>query len=116
MTVEKCYEIMKGDYRDVLSRLSSDEKIKKLLIRFSNDKCFVQLCNAMESGDQVAAASEANILRGLSKNLSITALTSAAGNFYEALRGANRYGDSLEVLFKRMKKEYALAMACIQML
>ena len=116
MTVEKCYEIMKGDYKDVLSRISSDDKIKKLLIKLLNDPSFAQLCNAMEKGDFEEAARAANSLKALSKNLAITSLTNSTGNLAAALRGVNAYGDDLDVLFKRMKKDYALAMACIQML
>ena len=116
MTVEKCYEIMKGDYKDALSRLSTDDKIKKLLIKFANDKSFVQLCNAMEKGDFEGAANAANTLKGLSKNLAITGLTYSIGNLLEALRRSRTYDNDLEVLFKRMKKDYALTLACIQMM
>ena len=116
MTVEKCYEIMKGDYKEVLSRLSNDEKIKKLLVKLSNDKSFVQLCNAMDNGDFEEASRAANTLKGLCKNLAITALTYSTGNLLEALKGRKVYDDYLATLFKKMKKDYALTMACIQML
>ena len=116
MTVEKCYEIMKGDYKDVLSRLSSDDKIKKQLLKFADDKSFVQLCNAMEKGNFEEACSATVALKALSKTLSITGLAYSASNLAEALRERNRYDNELEVLFKRMKKDYALTMACIQML
>ena len=49
MTVKECYEIMKGDYDDVLSRLRTDERIKKFLIKVLSDPSFLQLCSAMES-------------------------------------------------------------------
>ena len=116
MTVEKCYEIMKGDYKEVLSRISNDEKIKKLLVKLLNDKSFVQLCNAMDKGDFEEASRAANTLKGLSKNLAITALTYSVGNLLEALKGRKGYDDYLATLFKKMKKDYALTMACIQML
>ena len=116
MTVEKCYEIMKGDYKDVLSRLSSDDKIKKALLKLLNDKSFVQLCNAIEKGDFEGACNAANTLKSLSKNLSISGLTYSAGNLSESLRGRKKGDEELDVLFKRMKKDYALTMACIQML
>ena len=116
MTVEKCYEIMKGDYKDALSRLSTDEKIKKALLKLLSDKSFVQLCNAFEKGNFEEACNAANTLKGLSKNLSISGLTYSSGNLVEALRGRKSHDDELEVLYKRMKKDYALTMACIQML
>ena len=116
MTVEKCYEIMKGDYNDVSGRFSSDEKIKKALIKLLNDPSFARLCNAVESGDLEEACRQANTLRGLSKNLSLTVLAYSTGNLGEAMRGRKVFSDDLEPLFKKMKKDYALTMACIQML
>ena len=116
MTVEKCYEIMKGDYKDVLSRLSNDEKIKKFLVKLSNDKSFAQLCNAVEKEDFEDAARAANTLKGLCKNLSITTLTYSTGILLEALRGRKYYDEDFGAIFKKMKRDYALTMACIQML
>lgn len=116
MTVEKCYEIMKGDYKDVLSRLSSDDKIKKQLLKLAGDKSFVQICNAVEKGDFEEACNATLALKALCKNLAITGLTYSTSNLSEALRGRKKYDDGLEVLFKKMKKDYALTMACIQML
>ena len=116
MTVEKCYEIMKADYKDVLSRIPNDEKIKKLLLKLANDKCFVELCNAMEKGDFEGAARAANTLKGLCKNLSISVLTYSTGMLQEALRGRKSYDENLGALYKKMKRDYALTMACIQML
>ena len=47
MTVEKCYEVMKGNYKDVLSRLMTEERIKKFLIKFLSDPSFSELNSAM---------------------------------------------------------------------
>ena len=116
MTVEKCYEIMKGDYKDVLNRLSTDEKIKKALLKLASDKSFVQLCNAMESRDYEEACTFANALKSLSKNLSITALTYSTSNLAEALRDSDISVEAVEPLFKKVKRDYALTMASIQLL
>ena len=116
MTVEKCYEIMKGDYKDVLSRLSSDDKIKKFLVKLSNDSSFADICLAMDNHNMEEAFRATHTLKGLSKNLSLTGLAYSASNLAEALRDRKNYGEDLEPLFKKMKKDYALTMACIQML
>ena len=55
MTVKECYEVMKGDYDDVLSRLRTDERIKKFLLRVLDDMSFTQLCNALEIRDMEEA-------------------------------------------------------------
>ena len=116
MTVEKCYEIMKGDYKDALSRLSSDDKIKKFLLKLLNDSSFAQLCLAFDNQNMEKAFNEAHTLKGLCKNLSLTGLAYSVSNLAEALRGRNIYSEELEPLYKKMKKDYALTMACIQML
>ena len=116
MTVEKCYEVMKGDYKDVSARLITDERIKKFLIKMLSDPSFSQLCDAMEKKNLEEAFRAAHTLKGISKNLSLTALAYSSGNLTEALRGRETYGEELEELLRKVKKDYALTIACIQML
>lgn len=116
MTVKECYEIMKGDYDDVLSRLRTDERIKKFLLKVVSDPSFAQLCNALEKRDIEEAFRAAHTLKGVCKNMSLTGLAYSASNLTEALRGRTDYGDDIDPLFKKVKKDYALTMACIQML
>ena len=42
MTVKECYEIMKGDYDDVISRLRTDDRVKKFLSKVLSDPSFSQ--------------------------------------------------------------------------
>lgn len=116
MTVKECYEIMKGDYDDVLSRLRTDERIKKFLLKVLDDTSFALLCNALEKKNIEEAFRAAHTLKGVCKNMSLTNLAYSASNLTEALRGRETYGDDIEPLFKKVKKDYALTMACIQML
>ena len=116
MTVEKCYEVMKGDYKDALSRLITDERIKKFLVKLLSDNSFTQLCDAMEKKNMEEAFRAAHTLKGVSKNLSLTALAYSSSNLTEALRDRSEYGEDLEELLKKVKKDYALTIACIQML
>lgn len=116
MTVKECYEIMKADYDDVLSRLRTDDRIKKFLLKVLDDPSFTQLCNALDKKDLEEAFRAAHTLKGVCKNMSLTNLAYSASNLTEALRGRKDYGDDIEQLFKKVKKDYALTMACIQML
>ena len=54
--------------------------------------------------------------KGVSKNLSLTGLAYSTSNLTEALRGKTELTDDIDPLFKKVKKDYALTMACIQML
>ena len=116
MTVEKCYEVMKGDYKDALSRLVTDERIKKFLLKFLSDNSFTQLCDAMEKGKVEDAFRAAHTLKGISKNLSLTALAYSASNLTEALRDQKEKDERAEELLTKVKKDYSLTVACIQML
>lgn len=116
MTVEKCYEVMKGDYRDVLSRLVTDERVKKFLLRVPQDPSFNQLCEAMDKKNLEEAFRAAHTLKGICKNLSITALAYSSSNLTEALRGRESYGEDLDALLRKVKKDYSLTISCIQML
>ena len=116
MTVEKCYEVMKGDYKDAVSRLVTDERIKKFLLKLLNDPSFSALNDAMEKGNAEEAFRAAHTLKGVCKNLSITALAYSASNLTEALRGKKEKDEKAEELFKKVKKDYALTISAIQML
>lgn len=116
MTVEKCYEVMKGDYRDVLSRLVTDDRIKKFLLKMLSDPSFSNLCDAMDKKNLEEAFRAAHTLKGVCKNLSLTALAYSSSNLTEALRDRRDFGEDLEELLKKVKKDYALTIACIQML
>lgn len=116
MTVKECYEVMKGDYDDVISRLRTDERVKKFLLKVLDDASYATLCSALERQDIEEAFRAAHTLKGVCKNLSLTNLAYSASNLTEALRGRQEYGDDIDPLFKKVKKDYSLTMACIQML
>ena len=116
MTVKECYEIMKGDYDDVLSRYKNDDKIKKVLVKVADDASFAALCNALEAKNVEEAYRAAGALKSACKNMSLTGLAYSASNLCDILKDRTTYGDDIEPLFKKLKKDYALTMACIQML
>lgn len=116
MTVKECYEVMKGDYDDVMTRLRSDDRVKKFLLKVLDDPSFSMLCTAMEQKNVEEAFRAAHTLKGVSKNLSLSGLAYSASNLTEALRGKTEFPDDADQLYKKVKKDYALTMACIQML
>ena len=116
MTVKECYEIIKGDYADVLSRLRDDGRIKKFLLKVVDDPSFTRLCNAINAKDMEEAFRAAHTLKGVCKNMALTDLAYSASNLTEALRPGRETGEDVDALFKKVKRDYALTMACIQML
>lgn len=107
---------MKGDYEDVVSRLRTDERIKKFLLKVLDDPSYSTLCTAIENKDVEEAFRAAHTLKGVCKNMALTGLAYSASNLTEALRGRTDFGDDIEPLFKTVKKDYALTISCIQLL
>lgn len=116
MTVKECYEVMKGDYDDVISRLRTDERVKKFLLRVVDDTSFANLTEAIENKNVEEAFRAAHTLKGVSKNMSLTGLAYTSSLLTEALRGKTEFSEEVDPLYKKVKKEYSLTMACIQML
>ena len=46
MTVKECYETMGADYDGVVSRLRTDERVRKFLLKVLNDKSYELLCTS----------------------------------------------------------------------
>lgn len=107
---------MKGDYDDVISRLRTDDRVKKFLVKLLSDPSYSQLCAALEAKNAEEAFRAAHTLKGVCKNLSLSGLAYSTSNLTEALRGKTEIGDDVDPLFKKVKKDYSLTIACIQML
>lgn len=116
MTIKECYEVMKGDYDDVISRLRTDERVKKFLLKVLSDPSYNQLCDAIAAKNAEEAFRAAHTLKGVCKNMSLTGLAYSASNLTEALRGKTEIGEDVDPLFKKVKKDYSLTIACIQMI
>ena len=48
MTLQECYEVIGGNYEDVLKRLRSEVLIRKFTLKFLEDKSYSQLKQALE--------------------------------------------------------------------
>lgn len=107
MTVKECYEKMNGNYDDVMSRLRTDERVKKFLGKVADDKSVELLETSLNARNMEEAFRAAHTIKGVSMNLSLTGLYNVAENMTEALRGRTEYGDDLLPLFSDLKKVFA---------
>ncbi len=114
MTVKECYEIMGADYAGVESRLRTEERIKKFLLKVLNDKSYDLLCSSMEQKNMEEAFRAAHTLKGISQNLSLTTLYESSNALSEQLRGNQQYDGQTEELFEQVKKDYAHITETIQ--
>ena len=86
MTLKECYERFGGDYEDVFSRLRTEERIEKFIIRFLEDGSYSQLCDCLASDDAEGAFRAAHTLKGIAQNFSFTGLYESGERLTEALR------------------------------
>lgn len=86
MNIQECYEIIKGDYKDVLNRLGSDSLIAMFLQKFPEDGSYQELVEAMNEGDCKKAFHAAHTLKGVCGNLGIAYLGEVAIEICELLR------------------------------
>ena len=98
MTVQECYEAIGGDYNDIMSRLKTEERVKKFAGMFLKEKCYQTLVQTIEEGNQEEAFRAAHTLKGVCQNIhSSFAIT-------ESLRGSNM--DEAKTLLEQVTKDY----------
>lgn len=49
MQLKECYDKFGGSYEDIKSRLSNDDLIQRLVIKFPADPNYEKLCDAFEN-------------------------------------------------------------------
>lgn len=116
MTLQECYTAMGGDYADVLSRLRTDERIARFLVKILDDNSFELLESALAAGNTQEAFRAAHTIKGICLNLSLSRLFRSASALTEALRGRTEYDTDIVPLFNELKSDYALTMEAIRKL
>ena len=86
MTVRECYEELGADFEGVVSRLVTEERVRKFVTKLPKDDSFAQLGTAMEQGDARMAFMGAHTMKGIAMNLGLTGLAETAGALTEELR------------------------------
>lgn len=112
MTVSEFYDNIKGDYEEISSRVLSDERIRKYLYIFLQDKTFTKLCTELDNQSPENAFIYAHTLKGISQNLSLSPLFVQAELITQALRN-NNLKKATSVL-PELSKEYARVILAIE--
>lgn len=115
MTVQECYEQMKGDYDGVLQRLMDDARIRKFLLRFQNETLYEELQDSLEKENYEEAFRCAHSIKGVCMNLGLSVLQKSSSELCEALRGGER-PENLEELFEEVKRDYGSTLEAIRQL
>lgn len=112
MTIEACYEVLGGDYPEVLSRLKKEERIQKFAIKFLTDDSYSVLQQMLNSEDMEEAFRAAHTLKGLSQNLGFTKLYHSSSQVTEFLRLKN--ADEAKKLMPQVGEAYGQTVAALE--
>lgn len=112
MTLKECYDLLGGDYDNVLGRLRTESLIQKFVLKFLDDGSFDLLCTSMKEKNREEAFRAAHTIKGVCQNLSFTRLEVSSSALCEALR--NEWLPEAEELYSRTAEDYELTTAAIR--
>lgn len=115
MTIKDCYSKFGGDYEDVFSRLRTEERIEKFIIRFLDDGSYQQIEASLKAGDMEDAFRAAHTLKGIAQNFSFTTLFQSSEELTEALRPGNEdKGADVNALLANVTRDYGAVAEAIR--
>ena len=114
MNIQECYAAMGGDYDDVVSRLRTDDRIARFLVKILDDKNMETLCKCIEERNLPEAFRAAHTMKGICMNLSLTKLNTSVASITEMLRGRTEYTPEIEPLLAEVQRDYELTMNSIR--
>jgi len=104
MTLKECYSKMNADYSDVINRLGMEKLVDKFLLKYPDDPTMEELRKAVAAGNIEDSFNAAHTLKGVTANLSLTALMNVAIRLTEQLRPRSAVADP--ELMKAVEEQY----------
>lgn len=114
MTVQECYAAIGGDYQEIMSRLRTEERIRKFTGMFLKEESYQTLVQMLKEGKQDEAFRAAHTLKGVCQNLSFTALFRSANEVTEALRAKDM--DGANALLPQLTADYEQTVSGVRQL
>ena len=112
MTLNECYQRMKGNYEEAKGRLSMDPMIEHFLNLFLEDTSMDTLRAAVADGNIPESFRAAHTLKGVAANLAFTELQTAASQLTEQLRPQTTPADP--DLVQKVETAYGLVVDSIK--
>ncbi len=106
MTLQECYEVIGGNYEDVLKRLRSEALIKKFTLKFLEDKSYSQLKLALADKNFEDAFRGAHTLKGVCQNLSFDRLYEVSRDLTELLRDRTEEKTEISETMEKVTEVY----------
>lgn len=115
MTVRECYDELGADFEGVVSRLVTEERVKKFVTKLPKDDSFERLSTAMAEKNAEQAFMGAHTMKGIAMNLGLTGLAETASALTEELRQGSITPEA-GGLFTELEKRYRDTVRLIGML
>lgn len=109
MDLKEVYKQVQGNYEDVMRRFMSEERVKKYLLKLTQEELFLPIKEALEAEDYETAFRESHNLKGLCANLGLEKLCLSAADLTEILRNGKPSEDVTPYL-TAVEEDYSLTM------
>ena len=113
MTLEECYAALGGDYKGVVSRLTSERLVQKFIIKFLDDPSHDNLHKSIEDGNYQEAFRAAHTIKGVCQNLSLDKLYESIHILAEVLR-SGEWNEEYGELVKKLDSDYEQTVSAIK--
>lgn len=114
MNIKEFFNEVGGNYESVISRLPSENMIKKFVCKFVDDSSYEALEKARKNNNIEAAFLAAHTLKGTAANLGLDMLAEEASNLTEKLRNADCFPPDKD--FETLKNAYEVTIRQIELL
>ncbi len=105
MTLQECYDQMGANYQDVISRLMTEERVKKYITKFFSKNVMASLTAAVQEKNYEQVFLHSHNMKGVCLNLGLTPLTASSSALCEAVRGGEPKQD-IGPLFEQVQSDY----------
>lgn len=112
MTLQECYTVIGGEYKDVVARLGSDRLVQKFMLRFLDDHSYELFRTSMNEKNYEEAFRAAHTIKGICQNLSFTRLLKSSSEMSDALR--HGWTPKADELIDQLAEDYRITVETIQ--
>lgn len=105
MTLEEFYNRTGGQFKQVATRLMSEDRVKKYVFKFKDDESLMKIRRALDEKDYNEAFMHTHNLKGVCLNLSFDGLLGPVSVLCEELRDGMP-GADLEGMYEDLRKAY----------
>ncbi len=112
MTLKQCYDLLEGDYEDVLGRMRKEALVEKFALKFLNDSSYESLQQGLAAKDQQIAFRAAHTIKGVAQNLGFTKLYETSGHLADVLR--REWSEEAFPLARQVEAAYQKTIAAIK--